>query len=251
MRQISKVLRRALNRAEEGEWLTRNPARKVPLPKLTVPVMTILSPSEFETLVDKLAADRRPSIARLAPLARCAAYTGARLGEILAMSWSDLDLAAGCWTLQRSFETVDDKLVIRAGKTAAARRVLNLGPALIRLLAAHRTSQAERLLAQGRRVSWVFDDGTGAPLSPNTISSQWGKAMRRLDFTPRIKFHALRHLYASYALKTGASLLDIQADLGHAHKATTYFLYSHLLPNSGHTAAKVEARLLGAGEPHA
>lgn len=110
----------------------------------------------------------------------------------------------------------------------------------------HRTSQAERLLARGRRTRWVFDDGTGEPLHPNTISSQWGKAMRRLDFTPRIKFHALRHLYASYALAAGASLLDVQADLGHAHKATAFFLYSHLLPNSGRTAAKVEAKLLEA-----
>jgi integrase len=213
-------------------------------------MMTILRASELKTLVEQLAADRWPSIARLALLAQCASYTGARLGEILAMSWRDLDFATGRWNLQRSFEMVDGKLVIRAGKTAAARRVLNLGPELIRLLSAHRTSQAERLLAQGRRASWVFDDGAGEPLRPNTISSHWGKAMRRLDFTPRIKFHALRHLYASYALNAGASLLDIQADLGHADKATTFLLYSHLLPNSGRTAAKVEAKLLGAGTPH-
>jgi integrase len=251
--QISKVLRHALRRATGLGLLVRNPALPVALPKNERRLMTILTEGEFTSLVEKLAADRRASIARLALPAQCAAFSGARLGEIAAMRWQDLDLAAGRWDLQHSFEVVGGELVLRPCKTEASRRQLNLGPALIALLTAHKTAQAERRLAQGHRVEasdWVFDDGRGAPLNPNTISSHWGKAMRRLNFSPRIKFHALRHLYASYALHGGRSLPEIKDELGHSLVQTTLTLYAHRLPNAGRVAATVEA-MLGVGNSRA
>jgi integrase len=253
LRQISKVLRHALRRETDLERLMRNPAPAVALPKEERKIMTILTRAEFARLIDALAADRRPSIARLALLAQCAAFSGARLGEILAMRWQDLDLAAGTWNLQHSFEAVDGELVLVPCKTDHSRRGLNLGATLIGLLTAHKVAQAERLLAQGHRVEpsdWVFDDGTAGPgapvkpIKPNTISSDWGKAMRRLEFTPRIKFHALRHLYASYALDAARSLVEIKDDLGHSRVQTTLVLYGHRLRNSGGAAAAVETMLL-------
>jgi integrase len=146
------------------------------------------------------------------------------------------------------------ELVLVPCKTDHSRRGLNLGATLIGLLTAHKVAQAERLLAEGHRVEpsdWVFHDGTdgpGAPvkpIKPNTISSGWGKAMRRLEFTPRINFHELRHLYASYALAGGRSLVEIKDDLGHSRVQTTLVLYSHRLRNSGGAAATVETMLRG------
>jgi integrase len=264
LRQISKVLRRALRRETTLRRLPFNPAPAVALPKEERKLMTILTEAEFAALIPALRDDRRPTIARLALVAQCGAFSGAREAEILAMRWQDLDLATGRWDLQHSFEEVREKdlqpgdipvrtrgnghrkLVLRPCKTEASRRQLSLGPDLIALLTAHKRAQAERLLAQGHRVEpsdWVFDDGPGLAIAPNTISSTWGKAMRRLNFTPRIKFHALRHLYASYALDEGRSLVEIKDDLGHSLVQTTLTLYSHRLPNTRGVAATVEARL--------
>jgi integrase len=264
LRQISKVLRRALARETGLAWLARNPAATVALPKEERKIITILTADEFATRIDLLAADRRPAIRRLVLIAQTGAFTGARQAEVLAMRWQDLDLATGRWDLRHSFEQVREtdllsgdipvrtrgnghrKLVLRPCKTEASRRQLNLGPHLIALLTAHKLAQAERLLAQGYRVGpadWVFDDGPGLAIAPNTISPTWGKAMRRLNFTPRIKFHELRHLYASYALAGGRSLAEIKDDLGHSLVQTTLTLYAHRLPNTRGAAATVEAML--------
>jgi integrase len=247
--QISKILRQALKRATTLGLLTRNPALGVPLPKGERKIMTVLSAAQFAELVDGLAADPWPTMARLAPLANCAGYTGARLAEILAMQRGDLDLVNGRWRLQRSFEEVAGAIVARPCKTRSSRRTIHLGPAMVAFLTRHLAVQAERRLAQGHRVGpddVVFDDGTGRPIRPNRISADWGKAVKRLKFTPRINFHALRHFYASFAIAAGHSVLELSRDLGHSNVVITLSLYAHLMPNAGSSAAAVEA-LLAAG----
>jgi integrase len=251
--QIAKLVRHVLKRAAGLELIPRNPALRVRTPKTQKKEVAIVPPSDFYSLLDRHAADRRPSMARLAPLAHCAGLTGARLAELLAMRWCDLDLAARVWRVERSWEQVGRELKIRACKNEASRRLLEFGPDLAAALQAYKTAQAARLLAQGRRVNAtdiVFDNGKGKAVRPNTASANWAKAMNRLGYTsPRIKFHSLRHLYASVALATGGknSLLPLQRHLGHSKASTTMDIYGHLLPSgeAGMVAA-VEA-VLGRG----
>jgi integrase len=246
-RQIAKLVRQALTRAVNNQLLARNPAAGTPLPKDERREMVILTPAKLDELVPALAAHPWPMFQRLAPLAYCAAYTGARLAELLAMRWSDLDLAAGSWRVTRSFEQIGRELRIRPCKNASSRRVIGLGADLVAYLQHYRIEQAARLLAQGRRIGaddLVFDNGAGNPLLPNNVSSDWIKAMKRLDFQPRIRFHHLRHTHASLGIEARMNPLKLSRRLGHANTNITFGIYGHLFDNDDRDdAAAIEAIL--------
>jgi len=249
LRQISKLLRAAFKRAAKEQLIARDPTVSVDLPKAERQVMTILTAPQLAELLKKLTADTRLSMSRLMPLTFAAAHTGARLGELAAMRWQDIDFTAAEWNLQHSFEQIGRELAIRPCKNAASRRVISLAPGLVAFLKDYKTTQAIRLLAQGHRQvpsDLVFDNGRGAAVSPNTTSSNWSKALRRLSFEPQIKFHSLRHWHASVLIASRINILEISRRLGHANVNTTLTIYGHLMDRDDRAAAAaIDAKLAG------
>jgi integrase len=244
--QIDKVLRIALRRAVKLQLLMRNPAGDIKRPSVPRQEMAILTPAQFHDLLTRLAADRRPAAHSLGALAAVAAYSGARLGELVGLRWSDLDLAAGIWRLQRSIRQYRNELLVIPCKTERSRRVIQLRAVAIGFLQRHKREQAERLLATGHRVGPddpVFEDG-GAILPPHQITDRWWKMVRQIGFAPALSFHKLRHLHASLAIGAGVDILTVSRRLGHANVKITVDVYGHLLPGAdGAAADAVEAAL--------
>jgi integrase len=245
--QIDKVLRLALRRAVKLQLLTRNPAADIKRPAVPRKEMAILTKPQFHDLLTRFATDPRPEAHCLGALAAVAAYSGARLGELIGLRWSDLDLAAGTWRLQRSIRQYRNELLVMPCKTERSRRVIEPRAAAISFLQGHKREQAERLLAAGHRVGPndpVFDDGAGGMLSPHRITDRWWKMLRQIGFAPALSFHKLRHLHASLALGAGVDILTVSRRLGHANVKTTFDVYGHLLPGAdGAAADAVEAAL--------
>src|SRR5262249_6436972 len=127
LHQVDKVLRLGLKRAAKLELIPRNPAAGVDRPKVPRKEMTILTPAQLDDLIARLAQDPREHVRRLGALAVVAAHTGARLGELAAARWSDFDLAAGSWRVQRSFREQGKTLIAVPCKTERSRRVIALG----------------------------------------------------------------------------------------------------------------------------
>jgi integrase len=156
---------------------------------------------------------------RLAAFYQLAAATGMRIGEVAGLAWADVHLDSGYLTVRRA-------------KTAAGRRRVELDPGTVAALRAHRRAQAAERLAFGagyRDHGLVFTRSGGEPLNPDAVSLQFKRRAARLGL-PVIRFHDLRHGWATLALEAGEHPKVVAEQLGHASVKVTLDTYSHVTP---------------------
>jgi integrase len=132
-------------------------------------------------------------------------------------------------------------------KTAAGRRVVGLGDLGRWVLSAQKAQQLRDELASGGK--WrnpddlIFTDRLGAPLHHRTVWSSFEVRMRRAGVR-RIRFHDLRHAFATLLFDEGEELGSIAAALGHTSVDTTKRVYAHLLPKRARaTASRIDNAL--------
>jgi len=178
--------------------------------------------------------------------------TGARLGEILALRWSDIDLDAGVAQIRR---TVVEHMVgqgpcswftFKEPKSGHGRSV-DLGDATVARLRAHRKAQAEVRLASGSawaELDLVICTPTGMPERPSTTSGRFRTVVGEAGLRG-VRFHDLRHTHATLLLKAGTPPHVVSQRLGHSTVAFTLQVYAHVLPGQQRQAADaIEATLL-------
>ena len=91
--------------------------------------------------------------------------------------------------------------------------------------------------------TFVVTNNVGAPLRRSAFWTEWNRALHHAG-VPAIRFHELRHYYASLLLRHGESVKTVQARLGHASASETLDTYSHLWPdNDERTRAAVDGVL--------
>lgn len=237
VRIMRTVLRSALHQAEREGLLVRNVAALSDPPRIGQSEGRSLTVAEARRLLDAASRDR------LEALYAITLVFGLRRGEALGLSWSDIDFDTGLvhvrQQLRRERLPVDrqketgrkTQLVLRDLKTKKSRRVLNVTPALDRLLRSHSARQARERLAVGPE--WadsdlVFTTGKGTPIDPDNFAHYFHRLCARADlghWTP----HELRHSAASIMLAQGAPLRVVSEVLGHASIAITKDIYGHLI----------------------
>lgn len=241
--QIHAVLRLALAQAVRRGELPRNVAALVAPPRVEpaeVPTWTL---AQLQAFLAATAGDE------LAALWRLAVTTGLRRGELLALRWADVDLAAGVLAVART-QTRDGAggWTVGPPKTRAGARQVVLGPADVAALRAHQARQKARRLRLGpawQELDLVFDRGDGAMLSGESLHQRFKRRARRGGL-PAIPFHALRHAQATLLDEAGAAMAVRQRRLGHAAARQTLG-YTHAeLRQHRDTAQALEALLAGA-----
>jgi integrase len=154
------------------------------------------------------------------PLALTAAYTGARVSELLALGWGDLDLEGGV-------------LRIREGKSASARRAIPLVPHVVEGLRGWRLQQRRERLALGdgwRAGDAVFTTRNGARVDIGQARRDLRVALLAANVDSRRPWHTLRHTVATRLLAEGVPMPMVSAILGHASIGVTVDIYGHLQP---------------------
>ena len=123
--------------------------------------------------------------------------TGLRRGELLGLKWTDVDLDRGVLKIQRAISRQNGKVVEAPLKTKNAYRTLPL------------SADAIDVLMQQRRKTgnseWVFPSPTGGPMSPDSVLHMLQRVLKRAGL-PRIRFHDLRHTFATMALQNGVDV---------------------------------------------
>jgi integrase len=161
-------------------------------------------------------------------------YAGLRRGELLALRWDDVDLAAGVIRVERSYDAKEH--VVVEPKTSAGRRTVPIVGVLRDILAEHRAATAD----DG---GLVFGPSPIRPLDPAAAWRRAHRAWQRAGLAG-IGLHEARHTFASTLIAAGVNAKAISTFMGHASIQTTYDLYGKLMPGSeSESAALVDAFL--------
>jgi len=116
----------------------------------------------------------------------------------------------------------------------------------VKVLGGHRRRQAEERLALGQAYEdhgLVFCREDGRPLDPDGVSQGFGRLVRRAG-QPAIRFHDLRHTFATLSLKAGIPTEVVSRILGHKNPGITQFFYQHAIPGPGGAGDRA-VRLVG------
>jgi integrase len=233
-RLLSKALRDAL----KNDLVSRNVCREQSAPKVEGVEQAIVR--DVPALVTKLQGWRYGTVATVA------LFTGLRLGEVLALRWSNVDLDR---KVLRVVETLEQTkafgIRFKPPKTKAGKRKVTLPDVLVEALREHRKAQLELRLQLG--LGKLPDDALlfaridGGPLSMVNISSQWAKFATNIGMG-EITFHALRHTHASQLIAAGVDVATVSKRLGHATPAITLSVYTHMFKqDDGKAAAAINA----------
>lgn len=210
MLPLRAIYRRALSRGIVAE----NPTRGIEMPAIRSTRDRIASPTEATRLLDALEPEHRPLFAT-------ALYAGLRRGELVALRWEDVDLAAGKIHVRRGWDAIEGEIT---PKSREGRRTVPI-PAVLR----------------GYLVDHKFrGDGTGRVFGTATVvrrqAEQAPKRWRQHNLEP-ISLHECRHTYASLMIAAGANPKTISTLMGHANISITLDLYGHLMPGTEAEAA--------------
>ena len=257
------VLKMVLDYAIKDGRIRVNPCAGVELPSPRSPEMLFLTAVQVRALAAAIDGRLRAS-ARYGTdpppyglLVEFAAFTGLRAGEIAALRIGSVDLRGGSVHVARSASKVRGRLVEGEPKTRAGRRTVFLNRALSERLRAH---LADRLLD---RDGYVFAARDGRPLNYGTFYSLHFKpAVRAVlpEHLHGLRFHDLRHTFASLLVEQGAHPKEMAELMGHSSVQITLDRYSHVMPRlTAALAERIDAAYvaaepsssLAAGEPGA
>ena len=161
--------------------------------------------------------------------------TGLRRGELLGLKWRDVDLDRGVLKIQRAISRQNGKVVEAPLKTKNAYRTLPL------------SADAIDVLMQQRRKTgnseWVFPSPTGGPMSPDSVLHMLQRVLKRAGL-PRIRFHDLRHTFATMALQNGVDVKTVSSMLGHYSAGFTLDTYAHVTTDAQLKAAQTMGNIL-------
>lgn len=164
--------------------------------------------------------------------------TGMRLGELLGLTWDNVNLEAGTISVGQQVQVVRNRLVVAPLKTKAARRTVRIDDTVIAALGQRRKEWvAERLRRGDEWGDWVWTCDTGGPTRPTSVHRAWKQALKTSK-ARGIRFHDLRHTHATLLLAAGVSIPVVAQRLGHANAAITMGTYAHALPDGQERAAQ-------------
>ncbi len=148
-----------------------------------------------------------------------ALMTGMRRGELLALKWSDLNLKTGELQIQRQVKRYNGELQISSPKTDKSNRLIILPMALTKILEEYKKSVDSE---------WIFPSPVkeNSPRDPDAAHKKLQRILKRAG-CHKIRFHDLRHTFATMALDGGMDIKTLSDMIGHATSSTTLNVYLH------------------------
>lgn len=220
-----RVLREALQHAIQWQMLKLNPADATHPPKPEKPEIHPLEQEELDKLLEHLGGHRDKWLFMFA------AYSGMRQGELLGLKWSDVDWGGKTISIRRTVGWINGQgFVFRnIGKSKKALRNIHLLDAAVYALRKQKKQLAEERLAafEYEDMDLVFPNMVGRPYNPSDVSGRFGKEAKKAGFN--IRFHDLRHTFATFMLKLGVHPKIVQEYLGHETIGITMDTYSHVI----------------------
>lgn len=225
------VLREALQHAVKWGLIHDNPADFTTPPRPKKPEICPLDQNQLAQLLEAAEGHKDKWLYMFA------AHSGMRQGEILALTWPAVDIE-GKKPLARVRQTMGyinrQGFVFRPiGKSKKALRELTLLDQAAYALRQRRKQQLEEKMAappgQYQETDLIFTDHLGRPLDPSGLTRRFKRLATKAGF-PNLRFHDLRHTFATFMLEMGIHPKVVQEYLGHETIGITMDTYSHVIP---------------------
>ncbi len=225
LRKLIVTFNQVMNYAVRHKYVGHNPVREAERPKgqggEEKEQITILTPSKINAFLD--AEDDQ----KYRTLFMLAIFSGARQGELLGLKWTDVDWFNKQIHIQRTFS----EGAWYKPKSRTSNRRIDLGPSMMNEL------RKWKMACPPNDNDLVFPNEPGNPINHgNLLRRHFYPALIAAE-CPRIRFHDLRHSYASLLIEQGENIKYIQSQLGHASPIVTLSVYAHLMKSVNQEAA--------------
>ena len=229
VRNIHQIISSAMQLAREQNLIIGNPAEGCALPRLEHREMKTLPVEQLQSFL------REAKDSGVFELYYLELATGLRRGELLGLKWEDIDLERGDLRVKRQIARINGEVVEAPLKTKNAYRTLPLAADTIDVLEAQRKKAGDS--------PWVFPGPTGGPISPDSVLHMLHRVLKRAGL-PRVRFHDLRHTFATLALQNGVDVKTVSGMLGHFSAGFTLDTYAHVTTASQRQAARTMGGIL-------
>ena len=229
VRNIHQIISSALKLAVEQRLIAHNPADGCALPKAERKEMQTLPVEQLTSFL------REAKDSGVFALYYIDLTTGLRRGELLGLKWSDIDLEKGDLRVQRQIGRIDGKIIEMPLKTKNAYRTLPLSADAISVLKMQKCKVGNS--------EWVFPSPSGGPMSPDSVLHMLHRVLKRAGL-PKVRFHDLRHTFATLALQNGVDIKTVSGMLGHFSAGFTLDTYAHVTTSAKREAAKTMGNIL-------
>jgi len=225
-------------------YLGRNPCEFVDPPSPRKKPMRTLTPSELEILLENASSNQ------FYPVIYTAVSTGLRQAELLGLRWRDIDLDMLSLSVSQVLYKRRGICQFNELKTSHIRRRVSMTPKPAIYLGEYRLESESLYRELGKELIWddlVFANVEGKPLDPSVLTHNFAKISKRTGLE-NVRFHGLRHTFASLMLLRGAKPKVISESLGHSSVAFTMDAYSHIIEGMQEDAMALLDEVLPAGK---
>jgi integrase len=226
LRKILVTLGQIFSCGVRHKYLDHNPLKEAERPKgqgreNLEESIRILTPAQLNAFFCQVDSQKYRTLFMLG------VFTGARQGELLGLKWGDVDWTTCQIGILRTF----NKGRFFMTKTKTSIRKIDLGPTVISEL------RKWKLACPQNELNLVFPNRAGGPINySNMVRRHYHPALEKAGL-PRMRFHDLRHTYASLLIDQGENLKYIQTQLGHSSPTVTLNVYAHLMKTTNQEAA--------------
>lgn len=240
---ILSTLRKILRFGKEQGFLKQDPSEFVYMPKKRKTLEESsnenieLKYMEKQTLKELLNTAKRFGFDHDLAMFTLLAYTGMRIGEVLALQWSDIDYEEQTITIRKNMFNPKNNLReyrLETPKTDASNRVIVVDQELLELLKqVHRKQKELRFkFRDAYDKQFVFisyhTKSAGYPLSNNAVTCRLKRILKIAKIEQHITLHTFRHTHTSLLAEAGVGLIEIMERLGHKDDSITRDVYLHV-----------------------
>ena len=242
--RVHEILSSIFSNALRWDLVPYNPCTKVVQPKYRSTKMTCYDEETSKKLITTLL-QKAPT--KYKCFVTLAMLTGLRRGELVGLHWDDIDFKKSTITVNRSACYLGKQCTFEKDtKTDACNRTIAVSNICFELLKQWRAEQSKIRLAQG--ANWkgaenIFSTDDGRIMNPATGPKWFSKFIAKNNF-PHIRFHDLRHTFATLLVNNNVDVNTVSHKLGHASTTTTLQFYVHNLESTDRASADLLEDLL-------
>ena len=228
---IAGVLHRAFKDAVRWDLIATNPITSTKKPPRRTKEMSAWTPEELNCFINVSSTDRFFAVWHLA------ATSGMRRGELLGLTWDDIDFEKSKVTIRKTRIRAGNVTIDETPKSRKSQRTFAIDKQTLAVLKKWKTRQGSEHLALGAKVNeHIVTETDGTLPNPNTFSRRF-KALCKTSGLRVIRLHDMRHSYVVAARRAGADLKTISERIGHADPKVTLTVYDHVFVEDDEKAA--------------